>query len=110
MSALQAKIVPLLDVHQLLMLFAGTLTYPEPETFTLITFIICYNCYYYYYYYYYYFIVYFLFTFLYSYVFSPVLACDLPLILCCIAPQCNYFYVHCAVSVIGLTAVDSAHK
>jgi hypothetical protein len=47
MSALQIKIVPLLDVHQLLMLFAGTLTYSEPETFTLIIFIICYNYYYY---------------------------------------------------------------
>jgi hypothetical protein len=32
------------------------------------------------------------------------------LTLCCIAPQCNYLHVHCAVSVIGLTAVDSAHK
>jgi hypothetical protein len=40
MSALRVKIVPLLDVHQLLMLFAGTLTYLEPEKFTLI---ICYN-------------------------------------------------------------------
>jgi hypothetical protein len=38
MSALQVKIVSLLDVHQLLMLFAGTLTYLEPETFTLIIF------------------------------------------------------------------------
>jgi hypothetical protein len=37
MSALQVKIVPLLDVHQLLM-FAGTLMYLEPETFTLIIF------------------------------------------------------------------------
>jgi hypothetical protein len=35
-------------VHQLLMLSAGTLTYLEQETFTLIIFIICYNCYYYY--------------------------------------------------------------
>jgi hypothetical protein len=35
MSALQIQIVPLLDVHQLPM-FAGTLTYSEPETFTLI--------------------------------------------------------------------------
>jgi hypothetical protein len=26
------------------------------------------------------------------------------------APQCNYLHVHCAVSVIGLTAVDTAHK
>jgi hypothetical protein len=51
MSALQVKIVPVLDVHQLLMLSAGTLTYSEPEMFTLIIFIICYNCYYYYYYY-----------------------------------------------------------
>jgi hypothetical protein len=33
MSALQVKIVPLLDVHQLLMFFARTLTYSEPETF-----------------------------------------------------------------------------
>jgi hypothetical protein len=38
MSTLQVKIVPLLDAHQLLMLFAGTLTYSEPETFTLIIF------------------------------------------------------------------------
>jgi hypothetical protein len=38
MSALQVKIVPLLDVHQLLMLFAGTLTYSEPRTFALIIF------------------------------------------------------------------------
>jgi hypothetical protein len=30
--------------------------------------------------------------------------------LCCIAPQYNYIHVHCAVSVIGLTAVDSAHR
>jgi hypothetical protein len=50
MSALHVKIVPLLDAHQLLMLFARTLTYSEPETFTLIIFIICYDCYYYYYY------------------------------------------------------------
>jgi hypothetical protein len=40
MSALQVKIVPLLDVHQLLMLFARTLTYSEPKTFALIN---CYN-------------------------------------------------------------------
>jgi hypothetical protein len=40
MSALQVKIVPLLDVHQLLMLFAGTLTHSEPEKFTLIIFTI----------------------------------------------------------------------
>jgi hypothetical protein len=41
MSAFQVKIVPLLDEHQLLMLFRRTLTYSEPETFTLIIFIIC---------------------------------------------------------------------
>jgi hypothetical protein len=40
MSALQVKFVPLLDVHQLHMLFARTLTYSELETFALI---ICYN-------------------------------------------------------------------
>jgi hypothetical protein len=40
MSALQVKIVSLLDAHQPLMLFARTLTYSEPETFALI---ICYN-------------------------------------------------------------------
>jgi hypothetical protein len=39
-SALQVKIVPLLDAHQLLMLFARTLTYSESETFALIN---CYN-------------------------------------------------------------------
>jgi hypothetical protein len=36
MSALQVKLVPLLNVQQLLMLFARTLTYSEPETFALI--------------------------------------------------------------------------
>jgi hypothetical protein len=36
MSAPQVKIYPLLDMHQLLMLFGGTLTYSEPETFTSI--------------------------------------------------------------------------
>jgi hypothetical protein len=30
--------------------------------------------------------------------------------LCCFVTQCNYLYVHCAVSVIGITAVDAAHK
>jgi hypothetical protein len=39
-----------------------------------------------------------------------MIACNLPLTLCCIASQCNYLYVHCAVSVTGFTAVDSAHK
>jgi hypothetical protein len=34
----QADIVPLLDVLQLLMLFAGILTYLEPNLFSLITF------------------------------------------------------------------------
>jgi hypothetical protein len=40
MSALQVKIVPLLDAYQPQMLFARTLTYSELETFALI---ICYN-------------------------------------------------------------------
>jgi hypothetical protein len=39
-----------------------------------------------------------------------LLACNLPFTLRCIAPQCNYLHVHCAVCVIGLTAADSAHK
>jgi hypothetical protein len=52
-SAPHVKFVPLLDVRQLLMLFAGTSTYSEPVTLFLIVFLICYNCYYYYYYYYY---------------------------------------------------------
>jgi hypothetical protein len=38
MSAPQVKMVPLLEVHQLLMLFAGTLTYLEPNLFPLIIF------------------------------------------------------------------------
>jgi hypothetical protein len=38
MSALQVKIVPLLDAHQLVMLFARTLTYAEPDMFILINF------------------------------------------------------------------------
>jgi hypothetical protein len=36
MSALHVKIVPLLDVHQLLMLSARALTYLEPGMFSLI--------------------------------------------------------------------------
>jgi hypothetical protein len=60
MSALEVKIVPLLNAHQLLMLSAGTLTYSDPETFTLINFYNMYNCYYYYCY-----LIFFLFTFLY---------------------------------------------
>jgi hypothetical protein len=36
MSAPHFKIVPLLDVHQLLMLSAGTLTYLEPGMLSLI--------------------------------------------------------------------------
>jgi hypothetical protein len=38
MSALQVKITPLLDALQLLMLFAGTLTYLEPKMFSSIIF------------------------------------------------------------------------
>jgi hypothetical protein len=34
MSSPHVKIVPLLDVHQLLMLFTETLTYSEPGTFS----------------------------------------------------------------------------
>jgi hypothetical protein len=37
-SVPHVKIVPLLDVHQLLMLFAEALTYSEPRTFSLIIF------------------------------------------------------------------------
>jgi hypothetical protein len=63
-----------------------------------------YYCYYYYYY--------FVFVCLLQCinVFPPELACNLTLILCCDCPYCNYFCLHCAVSVIGLVAVDSAHK
>jgi hypothetical protein len=47
MSAPHVKIVPLLDVHQLLWLSAGTLTYSEPRTFFLIILVFyCYNFYY----------------------------------------------------------------
>jgi hypothetical protein len=38
MSASHVKIVPLLDVHQLLMLSAGTLTYSEPGKFFSVIF------------------------------------------------------------------------
>jgi hypothetical protein len=38
MSAPRVKIVPLLDVSQLLMLFAETLTYSEPGTFSSVIF------------------------------------------------------------------------
>jgi hypothetical protein len=39
MPAPHVKIAPLLDVHQLLMLFAETLTYSEPGTFSSIFFL-----------------------------------------------------------------------
>jgi hypothetical protein len=42
--------------------------------------------------------------------FPPVLACNLSLTLYSACPYSNYLYLHCAVSVIGLVAVDSAHK
>jgi hypothetical protein len=38
MSAPHVRIVPLLDVHQLLILFAGTLTYSGPGTFSSVVF------------------------------------------------------------------------
>jgi hypothetical protein len=38
MSAPRVKIVPLLDVHHLLMLFAETLTYSKPGTFSSVIF------------------------------------------------------------------------
>jgi hypothetical protein len=38
MSAPRVKLVPLLDVHQLLMLFAEALTYSEPGTFSSVIF------------------------------------------------------------------------
>jgi hypothetical protein len=38
MSAPQAKIIPLPDVHQLLLLFAGTFTYSDPGTFSSVIF------------------------------------------------------------------------
>jgi hypothetical protein len=40
MSAPHVTIVPLLDVHQLLMSFAGTLTYSDPKLFSLTIFYI----------------------------------------------------------------------
>jgi hypothetical protein len=43
LSAPRVKIIRLLDVHQPLMLYAGTLTYSEPGTISSIVFIICYN-------------------------------------------------------------------
>jgi hypothetical protein len=43
--------------------------------------------------------------------FSEIMcSCGLPLILCCVCPLCSYVYLHCAGFVIGLVAVDSAHK
>jgi hypothetical protein len=47
MSAPHVKIVPLLDVHQLLMLFAETLTFSEPGIFSSVIFTISHNCCYY---------------------------------------------------------------
>jgi hypothetical protein len=64
MSALQVKIIPRLDAHQLLVLFARTLTYSEPETFALIN---VYNMYKYCYYYY--------LTFLVCFVYTSLLIC-----------------------------------
>jgi hypothetical protein len=47
MSAPHLKIVPLLDVHQLLMLFEGTLTYSSQERSPQSSIIKWYNSYYY---------------------------------------------------------------
>jgi hypothetical protein len=46
MSATHVKIVPLLDVHQLLMFFAETLTYSEPGTFSSVIFYNIVTCFY----------------------------------------------------------------
>jgi hypothetical protein len=44
-------------------------------------------------------------------LFSTIMfSCNLSLTLCCVCPLCSYVYLHCAVSVIGLVAVDSAYK
>jgi hypothetical protein len=69
-SVPQVKIAPLLDALQLLMLFAETLTYLEPN------------------------------------IFSPIIFYNDPN---CMQLVCMY-YLHISVSVIGLVAVDSAHK
>jgi hypothetical protein len=43
--------------------------------------------------------------------FSAIMcSCNIPLTLCCVSPLCSYVYLYCVVSVIGLVAVDSAHK
>jgi hypothetical protein len=39
-----------------------------------------------------------------------VCSCNLSLTLCCVCPSCSYVYLHSAVSVIGLVAVDWTHK
>jgi hypothetical protein len=39
----------------------------------------------------------------------PVLSSNLTFTLCCVCPLCNYLYLQCAESVIGLVAVGSAH-
>jgi hypothetical protein len=44
-------------------------------------------------------------------LFSAIMySCNLSLALYCVCPLCSYVYLHCAVSVIGLVAVGSAHK
>jgi hypothetical protein len=46
----------------------------------------------------------------YLFVSAIMCTCNLSFILCCVCPLYTYVYLHCAVSVIGLVAVDSAHK
>jgi hypothetical protein len=48
---------------------------------------------------------------LFVYSFSAIkCSCNLLMTLCCVCQLCSYVYLYCAVSVIGLVAVDSAHK
>jgi hypothetical protein len=54
---------------------------------------------------------YFFLSFLLVYLFfCNYLLLQYTLTLYCVCPLCSYVYLRCAVSVIGLIAVDSAHK
>jgi hypothetical protein len=42
--------------------------------------------------------------------FPPLISCNFSLVLYCVCPWCNYLYLHCAVSAIGLVPAVPARK
>jgi hypothetical protein len=110
-SAPPVKIIPPQDVHRLLMLSAEMITCTDLGTFSSVTFarlLTLYYCIIF-------IIVLLLLLLLHVYFshfhFNPLLFYYYIIIIIIIVLYCIVLlYLHCSVSVIGLVAVDSAHK